>query len=521
MINWDNLNELHVISKLEELLNNWFNVEVLYTDIYHKIKSKQINKNYPFKNEFLKSQIETSIKYERFTDDLERISQTLCESTKKPTISSTSVDGVKILASKIIINKEHMGTILAYPFSIQKNLPEEKESLENIIPLKLQDGDSSKKNIKSIKALSLKEVEYLQELVELVVNEIETYHNEISKREERIQILNSELGERFRYHNIIGKSKSMQKIYNFLEKISKSESSILIQGENGTGKELVAKAIHFHSPRKDFLFLAVNCSAFNENLLDSELFGHVKGSFTGATKDHPGLFEMANGGTLFLDEIGDTSPSMQVKLLRVLQEGTYMPVGGNIPKKTNIRIISATNKNLKTMINEKSFREDLYYRIHVLSVTLPPLRERNEDIPILIDHFLKKKCDESGQAIKHFSKKCMEKMLDYVWPGNVRQLENEIERLTVLTGHDKIIAPSVLSSQILNHNQQNFPSIEGINTSGKLKTALQELEIIMIRDGLRKCDFNKSRLAKYLGMSRASLIMKIEKYDLEKRKKSA
>jgi transcriptional regulator with PAS, ATPase and Fis domain len=288
---------------------------------------------------------------------------------------------------------------------------------------------------------------------------------------------------------------------------------------------MVAKAIHYNSPRKDAVFMAVNCSAFNDNLLDSELFGHVKGAFTGAIKDKKGVFEVANGGTLFLDEIGDTSPSMQVKLLRILQEGTYMPVGATQPKKVNVRVIAATNKNLKEMIAKGEFREDLYYRINVINVALPSLRERQEDIPVLIDYFLQKRCEESGLPLKTFSKKCLEKMLDHSWPGNVRELQNEVERLVVLAGEDKVITPDMLSARILesgethghSHSGSGGSFLKGVNTNGSLKDALEELEILMIREGLKRCGFNKSKLAKELGISRAGLIMKVEKYGLDKR----
>ncbi|MCK5883869.1 MAG: sigma 54-interacting transcriptional regulator, partial [Bacteriovoracaceae bacterium] len=359
----------------------------------------------------------------------------------------------------------------------------------------------------------------------LVAEEMATYHYEITKREERISELNSELGQKYRYHTMIGKSKNMQKIYRLLEKISSAESSVMIQGENGTGKELVAKAIHFYSPRKDHMFLAVNCSAFNDNLLDSELFGHVKGAFTGAIKDKKGLFEQAHCGTLFLDEIGDTSLSMQVKLLRVLQEGTYMPVGATSPQRADVRIVAATNKDLKKMMKDGDFREDLYYRINVINVNLPPLRERPEDISLLMDHFLNKRCAETGMAMKNVSKKCMEQMLDYPWPGNVRQLENEIERLVVLSGDDKLITPDLLSPMIQDYAHEKrgggAASNLGINTSGGLKAALEELETMMIREGLKRTNFNKSKLSKELGISRASLIMKVDKYDLDKRVKKA
>ncbi|EQC52726.1 sigma 54-interacting transcriptional regulator [Bacteriovorax sp. DB6_IX] len=429
--------------------------------------------------------------------------------------------GAKIIAAKIEVDGEHLGNVFAYPFVYDSFTEQEREELIKQLVESGANQADAEGAVSHLKALAPQEVDYLKELVDLVAEEVVTFHSEISKREERIHMLNSELGEKFRYHNMIGKSKSMQKIYSLLERISSSESSVLIQGENGTGKELVAKAVHFHSPRKDYQFLAVNCSAFNENLLDSELFGHVKGSFTGAHKDKPGLFEAANGGTLFLDEIGDTSLSMQVKLLRVLQEGTYIPVGAESPRRTDVRILAATNKDLKTMMAKGEFREDLYYRINVLNVNLPPLRDRQEDIPILMESFLKRKCDESGMPMKTFSKKCMEKMLDYPWPGNVRQLENEVERLVVLAGDDKTITPDLLSPQILDHGAAPVSASRGVNTSGKLKDALMELEVIMIREGLKRCNFNKSKLAKELGVSRASLIMKVEKYGLDKRKKAA
>ena len=340
---------------------------------------------------------------------------------------------------------------------------------------------------------------------------------------QRIQALNSELVDKYRYHTMIGKSKKMQQIYRLLEKVSATDSSVFIQGDNGTGKELVAKAVHFYSNRKDKMFLAVNCSAFNDNLLDSELFGHVKGAFTGAIKDKKGVFEEANGGTLFLDEIGDTSLSMQVKLLRVLQEGTFLPVGATVPRKTDVRIIAATNKPIKEMMERGEFREDLYYRINVINVNLPSLRDRAEDIPILMDFFLQKKCQEAGLPLKQFSKKCLEKMLDYAWPGNVRELQNEVERLVVLAGVEKMITPDLLSNRILDYSSTSTPQIDGfgVNTNGSLKVAMEELEILMIKEGLKRTGFNKSRLAKELGISRANLIMKVERYGLDKRKKVA
>lgn len=521
MINWQEMGNLHVISKLEEILDKWFGTELIYTDMHYKMRSKHTEKDYVFKNHFFKVQMSLGHGYNFIAQDIERFSDHLQGITEKTFVFDSFFKHVKCVATKVVIDGEFLGSVMAYPFVLDTITSEEENDIvKQLVECGAIEADA-KSAVAHLKRLSAFDVEYLEELVQLVAGEVETFTTEISKREERIQALNSELGTKYRYHTMIGKSKQMQKIYQLLEKISNSESSVLINGENGTGKELVAKAVHYYSPRRDCQFLAVNCSAFNDNLLDSELFGHVKGAFTGAIKDKQGFFETANGGTLFLDEIGDTSLSMQVKLLRVLQEGTYMPVGADAPRRTDVRILAATNKDLKSMMAKGEFREDLYYRINVINVNLPSLRERHEDIPVLMDHFLKKRCDEAGMPMKQFSKKCMEKMLDYPWPGNVRELQNEVERLVVLAGDDKMITPDLLSQRILDHGAAPAVANRGVNMTGKLKDALEELEAMMIREGLKRCNFNKSKLAKELGISRASLIMKVEKYDLDKRVKKA
>ena len=313
---------------------------------------------------------------------------------------------------------------------------------------------------------------------------------------------------------MIGKSKPMQSLYTLLDKVKNADSTILIHGENGTGKELIAKAIHFNSLRKDKTFVIQNCSAFNDNLLESELFGHVKGSFTGAVKDKKGLFQIADRGTFFLDEVGDTSPTMQVKLLRVIQEGTFIPVGAIEPKRVDVRIIAASNKNLKELVEQGLFREDLYYRLNVINVNVPALRERKEDIPLLAEFFLNQ--GANGGTAKTLTKRALEKLYDYQWPGNVRELQNEIERLLVLSSSDPKIAAEMLSPKILEASEKG--KVQGTRVHGRLKDALEELEREMIKEGLRRTGWNKSKLAKELGISRAGLIMKVEKYGLDKRK---
>ena len=521
MINWQDMGKLHVISKLESILGKWFDVEMFYTDHHGKLWSNHAQKDYGFKSHFMKVQMQTPHGHEFLAEDIDKMVDLLASGKEEVVVYQSYYKNVKGVAFPIKVEGEFAGAVFVYPFVLDTTTSAEIDELKKQMVATGTSESDAAAACEKVKKMWPREMEYVKELVGLSAEEIVSFHEEITKRENQIHELSSQVGEKYRYHSMIGKSKKMQAIYALLEKISGSESSVMIQGENGTGKELVAKAIHYYSPRKDKMFLAVNCSAFNDNLLDSELFGHVKGSFTGAVKDKKGLFETADGGTLFLDEIGDTSLSMQVKLLRVLQEGTYLPVGATSPKKVDVRIVAATNKNLKEMMAKGEFREDLYYRINVINLNLPALRERHEDIPLLMDYFLKKRCDESGKPLKSYSKKCMEKMLDYPWPGNVRELENEVERLVVLAGEDKSIAPENLSPRILDWGASAEPAFKGVNTEGTLRDALEQLEIMMIREGLKRCNFNKSKLAKELDISRASLIMKVEKYGLDKRTKVA
>ena len=289
--------------------------------------------------------------------------------------------------------------------------------------------------------------------------------------------------------------------------------NLFISGSTGTGKSLLGKLIHdITHPEAPLIHL--NCSEISETLLESELFGHVKGSFTGAVRDKKGLFEMADKGTFFLDEIGDTSPTMQVKLLRVIQEGTFIPVGATESRRVDVRILAATNRPLKEMVDAGTFREDLYYRLNVINIKVPSLKERKEDIPILAEFFLNKA--QTGTNKKSLTKRALEKLYDYAWPGNVRELQNEMERVLVLSGVETKITADMLSGKILEMTEKS--KVQGARIHGKLKDALEDLERDMIKEGLRRTGWNKSKLAKELGISRAGLIMKVEKYGLDKRK---
>ncbi|MCY4643460.1 MAG: sigma 54-interacting transcriptional regulator [Bacteriovoracales bacterium] len=525
MINWKEIAKLHAIQKLEKIIGNWFGVEFFFTDDHLNVQGNILNKGYDFHNDFAKIQLNLDFGKQYLKQDIEKAFQELQsgnndkDQLKKAMYYDSFFSGIRGIAAPIIIQGELKGAVLAAPYVPSSFSVDEADAVVKRLVECGAKHEDAKIALEGLARLTLEDKNRLAELIELVAEEVATFHLEITVREERILELNNELGSKYRFHNLIGKSKKMQVLYHLLEKIQKSESTVLIQGDNGTGKELVAKAIHYQSPRKDRVFVAQNCSAFNDNLLDSELFGHVKGAFTGAIKDKKGLFETANGGTLFLDEVGDTSMAMQVKLLRVLQEGTFLPVGATQPRKVDVRVITATNRPLREMIEKGEFREDLYYRINVINVALPPLRERHEDVALLSEYFLEQRCGELGTPTKSLSKRTLEKMLNYSWPGNVRELENEIERLVVLAEGERVIMPELLSARITDGEKGLFSPPGGIHsTQGTLKKALQELEIVMIREGLERCDFNKSRLAKELGISRAGLIMKVDKYGLDKKK---
>ena len=331
------------------------------------------------------------------------------------------------------------------------------------------------------------------------------------KRENRR--LQARIGEEFSFANIIGGSPTMLSLYDMMSKVIETDVPVLITGESGTGKELVATALHVNGPRKDKPFVVQNCSAFNENLLESELFGHVKGSFTGATRDKQGLFEVADGGTFFLDELGEMSPALQVKLLRVLQEGTFMPVGGVKQKQVNVRVLAATNRNLEEMVRAGTFREDLYYRLNVVNLRLPPLRERQGDIPLLVEFFLGKFTGGSGRERKEIDREAMAALEGYSWPGNIRQLENEMQRAHVMSGKESVITRLSLSPAVA-ENVAISPHLAAA-ADGKLKDVLESVERDMILSALKRCDGNKSEAARQLGISRSNLIAKAQSFGIE------
>jgi DNA-binding NtrC family response regulator len=336
--------------------------------------------------------------------------------------------------------------------------------------------------------------------------------------------LRNEVSSKYRFENIIGSSPSMQQVYGLIAKGAPTNSTILLRGESGTGKELIARAIHYNSLRSSKPFVAVDCGSLSEGLLESELFGHVKGSFTGAVSDKKGLFEVADGGTLFLDEIGNIPPSTQAKLLRVIQEREFKAVGGTKTKRTNIRLITATNKDLREMTAQGTFRDDLYYRLNIFPIAIPPLRERKEDIPGLAFHFLKIFSADLEKTVTQISVDAMNLLVNYDWPGNVRELENTIHRAAILTGDDVIWQGHLvniietepcLDVDIPRTNEELKDARKAIR-----EKAVERIERLFVLDALKRNDWNATRAAEETGMQRPNFQALMKKHHLRVRDKS-
>lgn len=335
---------------------------------------------------------------------------------------------------------------------------------------------------------------------------------------EENQRLKQQLDEKFGLSNIIGRDYKMAKLFDLIESVADTRTTVLILGENGTGKTITARAIHQLSDRRDKPFVEVACGALPDSLLESELFGHVAGAFTGATHEKMGKFLQANGGTLFLDEVGTASPSLQVKLLRVLQDREFEPVGGNKTHKVDVRLILATNEDLEEKVRRGEFRQDLFYRINVITVTQPPLRERIGDIPLLVDHYIREINAQTGKQVKGFDDSALQALQRYYWPGNVRELVNVVERAVVLA-KGPYIQPSDLPDS-LRREQADPDGVAGRLTGGNLKSALTHPERQIILEALEANGWNRQDTARMLGINRTTLYKKMKKFDISYEKQA-
>src|SRR5690242_1127467 len=339
---------------------------------------------------------------------------------------------------------------------------------------------------------------------------MQVVHKALEMRELRDENrqLKAELGRRYEFDNIVGRSGPMQEIFATIERVAPSRATVLLTGESGVGKDLIARAIHFHSPRKDKPLVKINCTAIPENLMESELFGYEKGAFTGAQTSKPGKFEQADSGTVFLDEIGDVPASIQVKLLRVLQEREFERLGSNLTRHIDVRLVAATNQDLRAALEQGTFREDLYYRLNVVPMNIPPLRERKEDIPFLAQHFVEKLGPDTGGRVQSIADAGIAKLMGYHWPGNVRELENVIERSLVMCPGTRLDAADIkLEMAPRSRVQADHFLPEGMT--------LDQYEQDIIREALRRADGNKSQAARLLGLTRNALRYRLTQMGLE------
>ncbi len=317
------------------------------------------------------------------------------------------------------------------------------------------------------------------------------------------------------FHDIIGQSSKMREVFDVVEKVADCNSTILLNGETGTGKGMVARAIHQRSKRRDKPFISINCGAIPENLLESELFGHVRGAFTGATSSKPGKFELADSGTILLDEIGDMSADLQVKVLKVLEEGEFEQVGGAKTIRVDVRIIAATHRDLSEEVQKGNFREDLYYRLYVIPLMLPSLRDRRSDIPILISHFMERSNRKNDRSVQEITEEALAMMMSYSWPGNVRELKNMIERLVVLKGAGKITAQDLPLELKSSHKFEPSTTIQISDEGICLNSAVTEFEKALILQSLEKTKWVKNKAAKLLHLNRTTLVEKIKRHHLQ------
>ncbi len=337
-------------------------------------------------------------------------------------------------------------------------------------------------------------------------------HGQLKAENRRLQ---QELQGRYHFDNVIGQSPALRNVLDVVSRVAETDSTVLVTGESGTGKEVIARALHFSSPRAERPFITVNCGAIPEELLESELFGHVKGAFTGATHHRIGRFSMADGGTLFLDEIGDMSPNLQVKLLRALQDQTFEPVGSSETQRVDVRIVAATNQNLEIAIQEKRFREDLFYRLNVIPIESPSLRDRDGDVALLVQHFLQRFCERNSRGPCTISDDAVRQLMNHDWPGNVRELENLIERLVVLRGEGEIgieDLPANLRQTASIRESAAPPKVPEAGLS--FHSVVDRFEADLILQALEHTHWNKNQAAKLLGLNRTTLLEKIKKKGL-------
>lgn len=408
--------------------------------------------------------------------------------------------GLDAIFSPVMIRGELVGTVFASGVVMSADRYERQQEVQT--KYAMIGEDMANEEIK-LNHLTASDQEALRTLLNVIAKRLGELGEGVVSRQPR---------HATRFGGMIGASGPMLRLFSMIERVARTSSTALVLGENGTGKELIAKAIHEHSRRQKAPFITQNCAAIPAELMESELFGHKRGAFSGAHRDRRGLFEVAHNGTFFLDEIGEMDLALQAKMLRVLQEGTFLPVGDTVFRKVDVRIICATNRDLEEMVRQGTFRQDLYYRINVITVSAPPLRERPSDIPLLVEHFIHKAARTHGLNPKPLTRACLDVLMRYAWPGNVRQLENELERTLILSGELPEIDAEQLSASIRGQNAIELSL--GALSQLTMPEAIELLERRMILDSLEESGWNKTQSAKRLGVSRRNLIRKVASYEL-------
>ena len=522
--------QLHTVRAVRDLIRRWWGLELAFADDRGYVLEHAEGKIVPSDNEFCRQALFSKEGFRRCNDSIKVVRDRLRGVKKRNVIVHECHLGFDVVAAPLHFD----GRLVGFVFTGGSLHDEPTQTAKLDLLRKTReltagdraDGKALEDALPAIPRMTAVELEHLCDMIEFAANEVMEVYKERARKGAATAgdaraagaAAASSRDAHGKFRELVGHASAMQEVFQLLDKIVRSESTVLIHGESGTGKELIARAIHYNGPRAKKPFVVQNCSAFNDNLLESALFGHVRGAFTGAVKDQKGLFEVSDEGTFFLDEIGDMSAALQVKLLRVLQEGVLTPVGATKPVKVDVRIIAASHKDLGKMVERGEFREDLYYRINVLKVVVPPLRDRIEDLPLLVQHFLNKHhTGDSGPP--RLSDEAMTALASYRWPGNIRELENEIERLIVLGADEQELSAGLLSQRIREASAEPTqarpsPRFERLGT---LREVVESVEAEVISQGLIRTHWNKSQLAKELGISRSNLIQKCNYYGLDRK----
>jgi len=508
MIDWDKIIKSHVIRTFQQICYKWWGIDIQFFDEHLNCKSNNIPLKNPLCHLIHSTPMGTNLCLRSCKEHLKGLNKL------QNILIYRCHAGLHGIAVPVLAKESYVGSMIGSGIRLSKSKETDME-IRKLIKLGF-DKTVLKQCYNKTRIVDSHSEAFIYDFMELITKDIESYCGMLLEKEETIKkqaVLLEKIYNK-KYNEIVGKCTAMKKVFDALEMIENSEGPVLIEGETGTGKELIAVAIHYNSHRKNKPYIIQNCSAFSDTLLNSELFGHEKGSFTGAISDKKGLFEVADGGTLFLDEIGDTSPDIQAKLLRVLEKGTFYSIGGTEQKKVDVRIVAATNKELKKQVEKGLFRKDLFYRINTLYITIPPLRERKEDIPILIIHFLDNHAEIPDIGKREISPDVIEILMAYHWPGNVRELENMIERMITLSGKNKTIVRKHIPMEIMSASSTE-PCVLDRKKGQTLRDAMKTFEKELIRKELKRTNWNKKTVSKELGISRTTLYDKIVQYSIQ------